>query len=238
MLDATSEAELQRRYYAATANGYNEMHLDERDEHGFALAFLGSMLGYFDLGSALDIGSGTGRALTFLKRVKPEMRLVGIEPVRELREVGYAAGLSENDLIPGDATRLPFSDGEFDLVCEFGALHHIRHPERAVREMLRVARKAIFISDSNNFGHGSRPLRIVKQALDVLGLWRVVDFVKTGGKGYTVSEGDGVAYSYSVFNDYALVRKHCRDLFLLNTRDAGKNAYRTASHVALLGIIG
>lgn len=66
-------------------------------------------------------------------------------------------------------------------------------------EMLRVAQKAIFISDANNFGQGRFLARTAKQALNALGLWKTVDFIKTKGKGYTISEGDGLAYSYSVF---------------------------------------
>jgi len=76
-------------------------------------------------------------------------------------------------------------------------LHHIRKPALAVAEMLRVATKAIFLSDSNNFGHGSPLGRSIKQTIDLLGLWPLADWIKTKGKGYTISEGDGLAYSYS-----------------------------------------
>ncbi len=70
----------------------------------------------------------------------------------------------------------------------------------------------------------------------MIGLWRVVDFIKTKGKGYTISEGDGLAYSYFVFNNYKQISGYCKPIHLLNTKDGGMNLYRTASHVALLGI--
>ena len=130
------------------------------------------------------------------------MSVVGIEPSAELRKVGYSKGLSETELVDGDAMRLAFSDASFDLVCEFGALHHIPLPSRAVSEMLRVSRTSIFISDCNNFGLGSAFSRSLKQAINSVRLWPFVDWVKTKGKRYTISEGDGLAYSYSVFNDY------------------------------------
>jgi len=167
---------------------------------------------------------------------KSELRVVGIEPVKEFRQVGYDKGLTESELIDGDATKLQFSDGEFDLVCEFGVLHHIKRHELALSEMLRVAKKAIFISDSNNFGQGSFLARTIKQLINAFGLWRVADFIKTKGKGYTISEGDGLAYSYSVFNDYKQIQAQCRKIHLLNTNDGCINPYRTASHVALLGV--
>jgi SAM-dependent methyltransferase len=235
-VNAADEIEMQRRYYAETAHRYEQMHVSEHDEHYFALSFMLSVLDYLGIRSILDVGSGTGRALRYIKKHRPELRVVGVEPVPELRQAGHAHGLTEQDIIDGDATRLPFGDGEFDLVCEFGVLHHIGKPERAVAEMLRVAQKAIFVSDSNNFGRGSFAARSIKQALDFFGLWQIAYRIKTGGKGYTVSEGDGLAYSYSVFNNYKQIAAQCGRIHLLNTVDGRINLYRTASHVALLGI--
>ena len=102
--------------------------------------------------------------------------------------------------------------------------------------MLRVSKKAIFISDSNNFGQGSTVARTIKQVINLVGLWKLVDVIKTKGKGYWISEGDGLAYSYSVFSNYKQIRKQCRSVHLLNTRDGSIDPYKTASHVALLGI--
>ncbi|MCU7926555.1 MAG: class I SAM-dependent methyltransferase [Candidatus Thiodiazotropha sp. (ex Dulcina madagascariensis)] len=231
-----SEIEIQRRYYAKTANQYDSLHLDENDEHFFALSFLVGAIDYLHIRSILDIGSGTGRAVQYLKKLRPELQVVGIEPVSELRKIGYSKGLSEDDLMDGDATSLHFDNAEFDLVCEFGVLHHIKNPDLAVAEMLRVASKAIFISDSNDFGNGSTVSRSIKQVLNLIGLWKLAYLIKTKGKGYTISEGDGLAYSYSVFNNYKQIQTQCRSIHLLNTKDAFIDPYKTASHVALLGI--
>ena len=232
----SNEIRFQRDYYSKTATGYDDMHVNEKDEHFFALSFMTAAIDYFEIQSVLDIGSGTGRAIQYIKREKPELRVVGIEPVKDLRQVGHGKGLSESELVDGDATKLKFFDGEFDLVCEFGVLHHIKRHELVVSEMLRVARKAILISDSNNFGQGSFLVRTIKQLINGFGLWGVADFIKTKGKGYTMSEGDGLAYSYSVFNDYKQIRTQCQNIHLLNTKDGHINPYRTASHIALLGV--
>jgi hypothetical protein len=122
------------------------------------------------------------------------------------------------------------------MVCAFGILHHIDKPELVIAEMLRVSKYAIFISDSNNFGQGSRKQRFVKQMIRRLGLWTAYNYIRTGGKKYQISEGDGLFYSYSVFNNYAFIRQNCRAVHLLNTRDAGINPLQTASHIALLGL--
>lgn len=233
MDDAVS---IQREYYRRTAGHYDSVHANSVGEHDFSLAFMLSMVNFLEVGSILDIGSGTGRAVLQAKAAYPGLKIVGIEPSAELRAVGHAKGLGQDELIDGDAQRLSFADGEFDLVCEFGALHHIPDPHRAVSEMLRVARKAIFISDSNNFGQGGFAGRTAKQFLRSLRLWKAVDLVKTRGKGYSISEGDGLTYSYSVFNDYSNISRHCKSVHLLNTTSAGMNLYRSAGHVALLGV--
>jgi ubiquinone/menaquinone biosynthesis C-methylase UbiE len=233
---AQSAVELQRAYYAETAHRYDDMHVHEDDEHGFALRFMISIVEYLGIQSILDIGCGTGRGLLKIKREMPNIAAVGIEPSPELRKVGHQKGLLEAELIDGDAMNLTFPDGSFDIVCEFGALHHIPVPSKAVSEMLRVSRKAIFISDSNNFGQGTKFSRLLKQAINATGLWPLADLIKTKGKGYTISQGDGLAYSYSVFNNYRQITEKCESVHFLNTVNAGPNLYRTASHVALIGI--
>jgi ubiquinone/menaquinone biosynthesis C-methylase UbiE len=232
----TFEAEIQQKYYAENAHKYSEMHDQEKDEHYFALALLVATIDYFGIESILDIGSGTGRAVTYLKKKCPGVKVIGIEPVEELRRIGYRNGLSQEELIEGDALKLNFREGEFDLVCEFGMLHHIRSPEIVVGEMLRVAKKAIYVSDSNNFGQGSAPARTVKQLLNSFGLWKAANLVMTRGKGYYLSEEDGLAYSYSVFNSYKQIEEKCKRIHLLNTAPGKINPYKTASHVALLGV--
>ena len=105
--------------------------------------------------------------------------------------------------------QLEFAEGAFDVVCAFGVLHHASDHARAVEEMLRVADRAILISDSNNFGQGRPLVRALKQGLRALQLWPLADWLKTRGKGYTITEGDGLAYSYSVFSDYERIRARC-----------------------------
>jgi len=235
-MSSADEVNLQRQYYADTAAKYDAMQISEQDEHQFALAILSAMIEFHDIKSVLDVGSGTGRALRYLKSRHPGVRFVGIEPVEALRKVGHQAGLSPDELKDGDINALAAADGEFDLVCEFAVLHHVPKPKQAVAEMLRVARKAIFISDANNFGQGGLMSRCLKQGINAFGLWRVFDWLRTGGRGYHVSAGDGLFYSYSVFNEYRQLREACRSIHHFNTVDAGPSLARSAPHVAILGI--
>jgi ubiquinone/menaquinone biosynthesis C-methylase UbiE len=230
------EVSLQRKYYADTAAKYDAMQISDQDEHQFALAILSAMIEFHGIKSVLDVGSGTGRALRYLKSRHPDVRFVGIEPVEALRTVGHQAGLAPDELKDGDINALAAADGEFDLVCEFAVLHHVPKPSQAVAEMLRVARKAIFISDANNFGQGGIVARCLKQAINALGLWRAFDWLRTGGKGYHVSAGDGLFYSYSVYNNFRQIRKACRYVYQVNTTDAGQDLYRSSPSVTILAL--
>lgn len=224
---------LQSGYYARTASDYDAAHVHGDDEHAMALGWLAAMIEQRGYVSVLDVGSGTGRVLHYLKRVAG-LELRGVEPVAALREVGHRGGLSESQLVEGDALALAFEDNSFDLVCSFGVLHHIADHQRAVAEMTRVARKAVFISDANNFGQGSLRNRILKQALRALGLWRAYDYARTGFKGYHFSEGDGVFYSYSMFDDLPVIEAKFPDQYWMSTRPSGANLFRSAQTLALL----
>lgn len=230
------QQQAQRAYYAKTAQAYDQAHFGKTDSHQFALAWLRSTIELLGITSVLDIGSGTGRALLTLKEAVPGLRAVGIEPSQELREIGFAKGLSQSELIDGNAHSLDFADGSFDIVCEFGALHHIPEPHRAVDEMLRVAHTGVFISDCNNFGQGSIAARLAKRAIRFAGLWRTFDKIRTRGKGYHISEGDGLYYSYSVFDNYPQIAAVCPSIHLMNTVPAGLNPFFSAPQVALLGL--
>lgn len=47
----------------------------------------------------------------------------------------------------GDAENLAFPDRSFDIVAVHDGLHHLDNPERAIREMARVARRGVLILD-------------------------------------------------------------------------------------------
>jgi SAM-dependent methyltransferase len=231
---STEEVQIQRERYARIAEEYEEVHKDH--EHVVAFALLDGMLSYLQAASILDVGAGTGRTLRALSSRRPELRLMGVEPVAELRAVGHRNGVPPASLIDGNGYALPFQDREFDVVCEFGVLHHVREPERMVDEMLRVARLAIFVSDMNNFGGGRPSVRYVKRLLRSVGLWKAANYIKTGGKGYSITRGDGLFYSYSVFESLPRIKNRCGAVHMMNTLPAGNDFYKTAEHVAIVGI--
>jgi ubiquinone/menaquinone biosynthesis C-methylase UbiE len=235
-MNELSEIEQQRQYYRKTALEYERRHVRQDDEHHRALEWLAGVVNSRGFSSVLDVGAGTGRVVAYLKKHAPAAKVVGIEPSDALRAVGYQNGLTLEDLLKGDATSLDYCDNDFDVVCEFGVLHHIRKPRVAVSEMLRVARRAVFISDDNHFAAGSRVVRVLKRSLRAFGLWNTAYKARTAGKGYRISEGDGISYPYSVFDDLDLIKRKCPSVFLMNTTASSGDLYRTANHVAVLAL--
>src|SRR5262249_22927753 len=140
----------------------------------------------------LDVGAGTGRLFQFFREQNLEFSIIGIEPSPAQRNIAYKKGVPPDKLIEGDATKLQFPENHFDFCTEFGVLHHIKDNARAVREMCRVASKGVFLSDSNNFGQGRLVSRSIKQSLRHLRLWKLAVTIKTRGKGYNYSDGDGI----------------------------------------------
>jgi hypothetical protein len=81
-----------------------------------------------------------------------------------------------------------------------GVMHHVAEPDALIREMMRVGQKAIFISDRNRFGDGPALWRLMKWVLWRAKVWKLVFRLKNGGNDWYFSEGDGVAFSYSIFD--------------------------------------
>ena len=229
-----TEAEIQAERYENISDQYDAAHAD--DEHNVALCMLSGMLKYLNGKTVLDVGAGTGRTLRSLRVTNPGLRVVGIEPVAGLRAAAVKAGIDEADIQDGNGYEIQFPDASFDVVTAVGVLHHVRHPDRVIAEMLRVAAKAIFISDSNNFGGGSKLSRYTKQTLHRCGLWPATQFIATRGKGYHITDGDGLFYSYSVFNSLPAIRDRCKAVHIMNTTPSGDNLYRSARCMAVLGI--
>jgi ubiquinone/menaquinone biosynthesis C-methylase UbiE len=125
-------------------------------------------------------------------------------------------------MVCGTGESLPFADASFDAVCEFSILHHAANPAAVIREMMRVAKTAVFICDSNRFGQGSLVSRVIKLVLYKTRLWDAYNYLRTGGKRYRITEGDGLSYSYSVYDSFdMLVRWADRVILIPNGSERG-----------------
>jgi len=90
----------------------------------------------------LDVGCGVG---TLLLALAPRVRFargIDLTPpmLRRARAFQLEHGIPNLCFDCGDAEQLPYPDGTFDLVICECTVHHLERPERALREMVRVAR--------------------------------------------------------------------------------------------------
>jgi ubiquinone/menaquinone biosynthesis C-methylase UbiE len=215
-VQACSAEEIQRAYYTRTAARYDRMHTaSEDDEHYAALSLIDLICAKYDLKTVLDVGAGSGRGVRFLSERGRVVR--GIEPVPALIHAAHDHGVPKGSIIEGTGYQLPFRDGSFDAALECAVLHHVASPDRVVAEMMRVARRAVFLSDCNRFGQGRYGVRLLKLLLAKARLWNAARFIQTGGKMYAISEGDGLAYSYSVFDSYRPLAEWADTIWLLPT---------------------
>ena len=229
----------QRRYYSRVAASYNSAFaFDLEDEHFIACALLSGLIPHYSINSLLDVGCGTGRSLSYFARSLPSLRAVGVEPVKEMREVAISSGLSPDLVLPGDATNLQFSTDAFDCCTAFGVLHHVPRPELPIREMFRVARRAVFISDHNVYGMGSFLTRSMKQAFRDLHVRWLLRLLLTGGKGFHDTEWDGVFYPFSLVDHLQLIKSLSSNVYVFPPRRPGLNIYRQTSHLAVFALLG
>ena len=228
--------DIQRAHFAGAATNYDVGHAG--DEHDFALEWLCGCLAQSQAGSLLDVGAGTGRAMRAVAARFSSMVVMGVEPVTEMREIGYQLGVPREALLTGDAESLPFPSKSFDVVTAFALLHHVARPQDVLAELIRVARVAVFLSDCNNFGHGSPVGRTIKCLMRFARLWRAFVFLRTRGRGFDVSVGDGASYSYSVFDSVPQLRREFPNVYMLTTRPADSSYLRFAtSHAAIFATL-
>jgi ubiquinone/menaquinone biosynthesis C-methylase UbiE len=112
------------------------------DNHLWSLGRFVDLLKQEGPASVLDVGCGSGRLLrsvfesgiaaTGLDRAGPQLDMLRAEAL---------------DVREGSAYALPFDDRSFDWVTLRHVPHHLEHPERAIDEVLRVARAGALIAE-------------------------------------------------------------------------------------------
>jgi SAM-dependent methyltransferase len=93
-----------------------------------------------DGGAILDVPCGGGIGLRGL-RPEQKVRYVAADisdvMLERARRRAAERGLTTVEFVEADITRMPFDDGEFDLIVCFNGLHILPDPAAAVREMAR-----------------------------------------------------------------------------------------------------
>ncbi len=107
--------------------------------------YLGRLIPFQNVESALDIGCGNGVGTGGLNR--------RVNMVFGLDMSGYLLSQMPDDIIGirGDASRLPLRDKTIDLSMAWEVIHHIVDPVPVLLEMRRVTRKWIVLFEPNRW---------------------------------------------------------------------------------------
>jgi len=107
--------------------------------------------------SILEIGTGRGfMAAALLKNGKKFISIdIDREVQRNARLCLKQMGIDKNITLKiMSAENLEYKDDAFDCVISSNTIHHFEKPKKCMKEIIRVARKKIVISDFNKMGAG------------------------------------------------------------------------------------
>jgi ubiquinone/menaquinone biosynthesis C-methylase UbiE len=105
-------------------------------------------------GLALDVGTGPGQIPIKLALRLPRLQIIGVDlseaMLKQAQHDAQTIGVADRVTFQiGDAKKLSFPAGHFDLVICNSLLHHVPHPLVTLNELARVARPdgAILLRD-------------------------------------------------------------------------------------------
>ena len=90
-------------------------------------------------GSVLDVGCGTGELLREVGLRFPETARTGLDLSANMLAVAREKLGGAVELVQGDAERLPFADGRFEVLLCNDSFHHYPNPGAAAAELRGVA---------------------------------------------------------------------------------------------------
>lgn len=121
--------------------------------------------GYVRDKSCLDVACGSGFGSAILRERGGAGSVKGVDISSDAIE--YATehyGLEGISFLTGDARRLDFDDGTFDVVVSFETIEHVEDHEKIVREIKRVLRKegTFIVSTPNKRYDCKNPYHLVR----------------------------------------------------------------------------
>jgi DNA-binding transcriptional ArsR family regulator len=132
-----SRREKSREFFDRAAGAWDEERSESLGYHAGAFTVAGLLPRGL---TVLDLGTGTGGLLPLLERYAD--RVVAVDTSRGMlaRARGKTGARDGAALVRADVERLPLAEASVDGVVANMILHHLPHPEAALRETARVLR--------------------------------------------------------------------------------------------------
>ena len=92
-------------------------------------------------GKVLDIGCGSGRLTSEIKKTRRELEITGCD--KDLEPLDYFEKYFNNgiNIVHCDAQKLPFKEKSFNAILMFDILEHLEKPKNALKEVHRTLKK-------------------------------------------------------------------------------------------------
>ena len=166
----------------------------------------------------LEIGCGQGVGARIICDLFSPQEYVGIDldPKMVERARKKEHGLKNARFLQGDAAQLPFMDSTFDLVIDFGIIHHIPNWRKALAELHRILRTngEVFFEELSvetwERGIGKPLKKLLEHPYEEM--FRLQDFVgELERLGFEVEMYEESPISFYYFWGRAIVRGNSRD---------------------------
>ncbi|HUV71508.1 MAG TPA: class I SAM-dependent methyltransferase [Clostridia bacterium] len=136
----------------------------------------------------IDIGCGEGYPDKVICSQLPKIKLVGVDIGSQVLKKAKEQN-PKIEYCLGDVFKLNFKPAEFDLALILEVLEHLKEPEKAIKEVKKVAKKAIFSVPSEpwfslvSLASGSY-LKTKGRHPDHVNFWNLVSFEQLLRKHY------------------------------------------------------
>lgn len=113
--------------------------------------------------TVLDVGAGTGVLSEFAYKCNSELEYVAIDPAEGMLK--FTPPFLQTHIATAEA--LPFEDSSFDAIIMGESLHHLRNPELAFEEVIRVLKKngKLFIYDFDVSSFLGKSICLIEKSL-------------------------------------------------------------------------
>lgn len=143
--------------------------------------------------SIIELGCGEGYLLNQIHRRLPSLKLLGLDNLEAALNEGHRL-FPQLDLRSGDIYRVDQPDDSWDVAIASEILEHLHHPEQALKELRRVAKRYVLLSVPNEpwFRLGNlgrlRHLKRFGNHPEHINLWSQSGFARFVAKQLTVEK--------------------------------------------------